>query len=188
MKKRIFDIIFSLSAILILAVPLFVISLIVKVSSSGPIIYWSKRVCRGGVDCFFMPKFRTMLDGAPELSTEDFVNAKDFITFVGKFLRKTSLDELPQFFSVLAGHMSIVGPRPALWNEKKLIKERSIHKVDLVKPGITGLAQICGRDDLSIIKKVELDKKYMETANLRLDIFIILKTISVVFSGRGLRF
>ena len=151
--KRIFDITLALFLIPFLAIPAVVIAIAVFSTSDGPIIHWSKRF---GKNCafFLMPKFRTMINATPNLPTDQLKNAEEFLTPIGKYLRLTSLDEIPQIYSILLGHMSFVGPRPALFNQHDLIKLRQASGINALRPGLTGLAQIMGRDDLSITKKL----------------------------------
>lgn len=179
--KRLFDIFFSLFILVILFPIILLIVFLIKIDSKGPALYFSKRV---GINntIFLMPKFRTMIINTPQKSTDKLNSPEIYITIVGKYLRKTSLDEIPQFFSVLIGKMSVVGPRPALFNQKKLISLRNNFGINSLKPGITGLAQINGRDNLSIEEKVSYDKEYLEKLSLRFDLKIIIYTIfKVIF-------
>jgi len=179
MLKRLIDILFviiSIPASLPLAL---VTGILVRVSSKGPILFWSKRVGLNN-QLFNMPKFRSMRSGAPQLASH-LMNQKanmqnDFLTPVGSFIRKSSLDELPQLWSVLIGDMSLVGPRPALFNQYDLIALRTEHEIQFLKPGITGWAQVNGRDELPIPEKVELDFYYLKHQCLLLDLHIILLT------------
>ena len=151
--KRAIDIILSLIGIMILFVPILLIALIVRLTSEGPAIHWSKRY--GKNKCFFlMPKFRTMNIGTPQIDTLSLKNPKNYLTPVGSFLRKTSIDELPQLFSVLIGKMSLVGPRPALFTQTDLIDMRDKYNINDMTPGITGYSQIKGRDDIDLKKKL----------------------------------
>jgi O-antigen biosynthesis protein WbqP len=145
-------------------------------TSSGPIFFWSKRV---GINnkVFMMPKFRTMINGSPELATHLFHNANDFITPIGFLLRKTSLDELPQLWSILIGKMSFVGPRPALFNQYDLIAERQKFGIDKLKPGLTGLAQINGRNRITMNEKIYYEYIYVKEKSFILDLKIIFLTI-----------
>lgn len=184
--KRILDIFFSLFAILVLIFPFILISILIKFDSKGPILHFSKRI--GSNNKFFkMPKFRTMKLSAPQIESNRLTNPKNFITKIGKFLRRNSLDELPQLFLVLSGTMTLVGPRPALYNQANLIKKRARFGLDKLKPGITGLAQVNGRDYLTLDRKIELELEYMHKKNIFLDINIILKTFIVVFCKQGIR-
>ena len=178
--KRLIDIIMSSSLILISIFPMFFISLLIKIGSKGPIIHWSKRIGKNN-EIFEMPKFRTMLVNTPSKATHLLENPESWITIEGKYLRKYSLDELPQLWSIFTGKMSFVGPRPALHNQKDLIDLRTKFKIHFLAPGLTGLAQISGRDELSIKKKVKFDLEYMEKKKLLLDLKIILFTFKNAF-------
>ena len=168
--------IFSLILIFIL-IPICIISIIsIKISSKGPIIHWSKRIGKNS-KIFFMPKFRTMKIDTPNIATHLFKDNNQYLTSVGKFMRKSSIDEIPQLYSILKGDMVLVGPRPALFNQFDLIELRKNSKIDILKPGITGWAQINGRDEISVIKKVELDLYYLNNRSIRFDWYIILFTI-----------
>tara|TARA_B100001093_G_C26840359_1_gene1020268 strand:- start:109 stop:666 length:558 start_codon:yes stop_codon:yes gene_type:complete len=178
--KRTFDIILGFILLPILILPMGFISILIKIFSPGKIIYWSERV---GIKnkIFLMPKFRTMKENAPELATDKLKNPYDYITNFGKFLRKTSLDELPQIWNILKGDMSFVGPRPALFNQYDLIQMRSEKGIDSLKPGLTGWAQINGRDNISNQLKVKYDFEYLIKKNLFFDLKIILLTCYKVF-------
>ncbi|MEO8600871.1 MAG: sugar transferase, partial [bacterium] len=154
--KRLFDFGLALFALLILLIPLCVVAVLVKLTSAGPIVYWSDRVGRHN-KIFKMPKFRTMRVDTPAVATHLLSDPKQFLTPVGSFLRKSSLDELPQLWSIFKGDMSFVGPRPALFNQDDLVALRTEYGVDKVLPGLTGWAQINGRDELPIPDKVKLD-------------------------------
>lgn len=183
--KRCFD--FSLSFfLLILAIfPLLIISIFIKLSSEGPILYWSDRI---GIDgnLFKMPKFRTMYIGTPAVATHLLKDAKGSVTPLGKVLRRFSIDEFPQLFSILKGQMSFVGPRPALFNQHDLIKLRKESRIETLVPGLTGWAQINGRDNISIQEKVEFDKEYKDMKSLKLDFKIIFLTILRVFYSKNI--
>jgi len=178
MTKRLFDI-FFVCFISIFVLPLALsTAILVKVTSQGPALYWSKRV---GINnrLFNMPKFRSMKTNTPALATHlmnEHGKSNEYLTSIGNFIRKTSLDELPQLWSVLKGDMSIVGPRPALFNQYDLIQTRSDAGVHKLKPGITGWAQVNGRDEISIVKKVNLDAEYLKSQSFNLDCYIILMT------------
>ena len=174
--RRLFDLISVLLIIPFAFFPLILISIFVKLNSRGPVLFWSKRV---GADekLFLMPKFRTMNTDAPNIATHLLKDPENFITPVGYFLRHSSLDELPQLYSVLLGHMSFVGPRPALFNQYDLIELRNIKGIDKLKPGITGWAQVNGRDELSIADKVQYEEEYLSKASFSFDIYIIYLTI-----------
>ena len=181
--KRALDVLVSTMALLILAPVMFVVAIIVRISSRGPVLYWSNRVGRGG-KVFWMPKFRTMKVGTPAVATHLMVDASSALTPVGGILRRTSLDELPQLWSVLTGEMSLVGPRPALFNQEDLIALREAAGVNDLAPGITGWAQINGRDELTIKNKVALDQDYMARASLGFDLFIMFQTIKKMFNDK----
>lgn len=177
--KRILDIILVLISAP-LTVPLcIVIAILIKLDSPGPAIYWSSRIGRNSKP-FAMPKFRSMIIGTPKIGAEDFVEADRYITTVGKFIRKTSLDELPQLLCVLTGEMSLVGPRPLLFIERRILKQRREYGIDRLVPGISGWAQINGRTTVTTDQKVKFDAWYMENRSLMLDIKIIALTIKKV--------
>lgn len=175
MSKRLFDIVLALLASLVLLLPLLLTALLVKLSSRGPVLYWSDRVGRYN-RIFKMPKFRSMRVGTPALATHLLTKPEAWLTPVGGFLRKSSLDELPQLWSILRGDMSFVGPRPALFNQHDLMALRSRYGVDQLMPGLTGWAQVNGRDELPIPQKVALDVEYLQRRSFSLDMKIILLT------------
>jgi len=178
--KRFFDITCSIIALFILGIPMLVVSLLVKLTSKGAVLYWSDRIGRDNA-IFKMPKFRTMRTDTPNVATHLLGDSDSYLTSVGKFLRQTSLDELPQLFSIIKGDMSIVGPRPALYNQEDLIELRTAKGVHRLTPGLTGWAQINGRDELSIPVKVEFDEYYLKNRSFTFDMRIIFRTfISVV--------
>ena len=183
--KRIMDLILSSAAIFILIIPVLIICLLVKLSSPGPIIYWSDRM---GVNnrLFKMPKFRSMRIGTPVVATHLLDNPADHLTPIGLFLRRSSLDELPQLFSVLVGQMSLVGPRPALFNQDDLILLRTRAKVHKLRPGVTGWAQINGRDELDINAKVNFDREYLERRSIVFDTKILFLTVFKVLRSRDI--
>lgn len=183
--KRLFDISVALLAVVLLSVPLVVVALMVKLTSSGSIVYWSDRVGRHN-RIFRMPKFRTMRVDTPAVATHLLTDPKKFLTPVGPFLRKSSLDELPQLWSILVGDMSFVGPRPALFNQDDLIALRTEYGVDKVLPGLTGWAQINGRDELPIPEKVRLDVEYLQLQSFLLDLKILLLTFLKVLRRDGI--
>lgn len=183
--KRFFDINLALILILIFFIPILIIALIIFFTSQGPIIYWSKRVGRNNT-YFYMPKFRTMYKGSPVVATHLLKNPDDWVTPFGSFLRRTSLDELPQLWSILIGTMTFVGPRPALFNQNDLIEMRTSCGVHKLSPGLTGWAQINGRDEVSIAAKVKLDHEYLLRKSLLFDLWIILITIIRSLSSRGI--
>lgn len=182
--KRIFDIILGCLAVLILFVPILLVAIAVRLTSKGPALYWSDRVGRGNV-IFKMPKFRTMRVGTPAVATHLLADARSHLTPIGYFLRKSSLDELPQLWSILAGDMSFVGPRPALFNQQDLIALRTEQGVHTLVPGLTGWAQVNGRDELPIPEKVKLDVAYMQLQSIRFDIRILWLTFFKVLMRDG---
>ncbi len=186
MAKRIFDFCFASLSVVIFFVPLMAVAIAVKMTSMGPVVYWSDRV---GYDnkIFKMPKFRTMHTETPAVATHLLSDPSQYLTSVGHFLRKSSLDELPQLWSILVGDMSFVGPRPALFNQYDLITLRSKYGVHRLVPGLTGWAQINGRDELPIPQKVELDVEYMQRKSFGFDLYIIGLTVIRVFRGDGVR-
>lgn len=182
--KRMFDLFLSICLALVLLVPLFVITVLVRLTSKGPALYWSDRV---GADnrIFKMPKFRTMRIDTPAVATHLLKDPDAYLTPVGGFLRKSSLDELPQLWSVLKGDMSFVGPRPALFNQDDLIALRTEKGVHRLIPGITGWAQINGRDDLPIPVKVEFDVHYLRHRSFLFDMKILWMTFLKVVKREG---
>ena len=183
--KRIFDFIFSLMALLMLSFLLVLLAVAVRLSSSGPSLYWSDRVGKRNI-IFKMPKFRTMQVGAPTLATHLLSNSSQYLTPIGAFLRKSSLDELPQLWSIFVGDMSFVGPRPALFNQEDLIALRIQHGVDRLVPGLTGWAQVNGRDDLSIPDKVGYEVVYLQNQSFWFDIRILGLTFLQTFRRAGI--
>lgn len=183
--KRMCDIILSLAAIIVFALPMLVIAIVIRVDSPGPALFRQRRVGKDG-RMFRICKFRTMYTSAPsETETNDLEHAYSYITRIGVFLRKTSLDELPQLFNVLSGDMSLIGPRPLIVGDGTIHSLRQRHNVYSVRPGITGWAQINGRDNLTNEQKVALDAEYIKNMSAVFDMKIIFRTISVVFSGEG---
>ena len=182
--KRVFDILLGCLAALILFVPMLLVSVAVRFTSKGPALYWSDRVGRNNV-IFKMPKFRSMRVGAPALATHLLADARSHLTPIGSFLRKSSLDELPQLWSILAGDMSFVGPRPALFNQQDLIALRTEQGVHTLVPGLTGWAQVNGRDELPIPEKVKLDVAYLQRQSLWFDIRILWLTFVKVLKRDG---
>ena len=183
--KRSFDIFSSIILLVILALPLTFIAILILLTSKGPFLYWSRRIGKGN-SVFYMPKFRTMMLQAPEVATHLLKNPSSFYTPVGRFLRKYSIDELPQLYSILKGDMSVVGPRPALHNQEDLISLRTKSGVHLLKPGLTGLAQVSGRDKLSIQDKVEIDRRYLIRKSFQFDLYIIWLTVLKVSKRDGI--
>lgn len=182
--KRVFDISLALMAAMVFCVPALLVGVAVRLTSKGPALYWSDRVGRNEV-IFKMPKFRSMRVGAPTVATHLMVDAAWHLTPIGSFLRKSSLDELPQLWSILVGDMSFVGPRPALFNQQNLIALRREQGVHTLVPGLTGWAQVNGRDDLSISQKVALDAEYLQRQGLWFDIKILWLTFLKVLQRDG---
>lgn len=183
--KRLFDIILALALLAILLTPILVVALIVRFTSIGPVIYWSDRVGKGNM-IFRMPKFRSMRTDTPAVATHLLDEPDKWLTPVGSFLRKTSLDELPQLWSILCGDMSFVGPRPALFNQHDLIYLRKQTGVHELIPGLTGWAQVNGRDELPIAEKVKLDVEYLNNYSLVFDLRIIWLTVSKALRRDGI--
>ncbi len=186
MLKIIFDKIISIILIIFFIIPILIIIILIKIDSKGPIFYTSIRIGKNN-KLFKMPKFRTMKVNTPELATHKLPNYNMHITRVGKILRSTSLDEIPQIFTVFFGNMSLVGPRPALYNQADLIKLRTDKMIDSIKPGITGYAQINGRDNLSIKKKVEYDYFYLTNSSFYFDLKILFKTFIIVILRKNIK-
>lgn len=183
--KRLLDIIFSLAGIIILSPVLIIISILIKLDSKGPVLFKQKRVGKNKRE-FFILKFRTMRTDTPkDMPTHMLKNPEAFITKLGKFLRKSSLDELPQIFNILKGEMSIIGPRPCLWNQYDLIEERDKYKANDILPGLTGWAQINGRDELPIDVKAKLDGEYVKRIGIRMDVKCFFGTITSVIKSDG---
>lgn len=182
--KRLFDLGLALVAAVILLVPVALVGLAVKLTSRGPALYWSDRVGRHN-RIFSMPKFRSMQMGTPAVATHLLTNPAAFLTPIGSFLRKSSLDELPQLWSILKGDMSFVGPRPALFNQQDLIDLRTRHGVHELVPGLTGWAQVNGRDELPIPQKVALDVAYLHKRSLVMDLRILWLTFLKVLLRDG---
>lgn len=182
--KRIFDIFMSLIALVIFSIPLLVVAVLVKLTSKGPAFYWSDRIGKNNT-IFRMPKFRTMRIDTPAVATHLLADPDQFLTPIGNFLRKSSLDEIPQLFSILKGDMSIVGPRPALFNQDDLVSLRTEAGVHVLTPGLTGWAQINGRDELPIPVKVEFDTYYLQHRSFALDMKIIFRTFYNVVRSEG---
>lgn len=182
--KRLFDLVLGLSAAVILALPILVVGILVRLTSPGPALYWSDRVGKCN-RIFRMPKFRSMRVGTPAVATHLLQAPKRHLTPIGSFLRKSSLDELPQLWSILAGDMSFVGPRPALFNQDDLIALRTQTGVHELVPGLTGWAQVNGRDELPISEKVELDVEYLQRQSLGFDIYILWLTFVKVLRRDG---
>ena len=183
--KRVLDFLVSLASMAILFLPMLILALVIKLDDRGPVFFTQKRIGRDQKP-FMMLKFRTMRADTPhDIPTHQLADPQQYITRVGRFLRKTSLDELPQLLNILAGQMSIVGPRPALWNQFDLIAEREQYGVHQVQPGLTGWAQINGRDELEIPVKAALDGEYVRRFGLKMDLICFVRTFSVLFTGKG---
>ena len=173
--KRMFDLVFALFVGILLVLPILIMAVVVRTTSPGPALYWSDRIGMGN-RIFKMPKFRTMQVGTPAIATHLLSNSSQYLTPVGSFLRKLSLDEVPQLWSILIGDMSFVGPRPALFNQDDLIALRSQYGVDKLMPGLTGWAQVNGRDELSIPIKVQLEVEYLGKQSFWFDMKILALT------------
>ena len=183
--KRLFDAVFSVVLLLVLLIPMVLIAVMVKFTSKGDILYWSDRVGKDNV-IFKMPKFRSMMVDTPAVATHLLDNPQSNLTPIGNFLRKYSLDEFPQLWSILKSDMSFVGPRPALFNQDDLVKLRSDKGVDKVVPGLTGWAQINGRDELPIVEKVKMDAEYLQRQSFLFDLKILWITFLRVVKKDGI--
>ncbi len=184
--KRLLDFILSLAAIIIFSWLFIILAVLIKIEDGGNIIFKQKRIGKNKTE-FYIYKFRTMKTSTPkDTPTHLLSNPENYITKIGKFLRKSSLDELPQLFNILLGHMSIVGPRPALWNQYDLIEERDKNDANSITPGLTGWAQVNGRDELPISVKANYDGEYKKKMSLIFDIKIILMTVASVFKAEGI--
>ena len=183
--KRVFDIFCSFLAIILLALPMLIVAIAIKIDSKGPVFFKQDRIGKKK-KIFKILKFRSMyVDTDPNAPTHQLGNATSHITKVGKFIRKTSIDELPQLFNIFIGQMSFVGPRPALWNQDDLVAERDKYHANDIKPGLTGLAQISGRDELEIPVKAKFDGEYVEKRGFFYDIGLLFKTFFSVFKHEG---
>ena len=182
--KRVFDLALAICAAVVLALPIMLLALLVKLTSKGPVLYWSDRVGRRN-QIFRMPKFRSMRVGTPSVATHLLANPAAHLTPIGGFLRKSSLDELPQLWSILSGDMSFVGPRPALYNQDDLVELRTQSGVHELVPGLTGWAQINGRDELPIPDKVALDQEYLRRRSFWFDLYILWLTFVKVIRRDG---
>ena len=182
--KRALDLLAVISLFIVLIIPLLILALVIKLTSRGPVLFWQKRM---GIDnkVFNMPKFRTMRLDTPDVATNILQDPEDYITSIGSFLRKLSLDELPQLWSILKGDMSLVGPRPALYNQNDLIKLRTEKGIHKIVPGVTGWAQVNGRDKLTIAEKVEYDEYYMKNRSSLFDMKILIMTFGKVAKREG---
>ncbi len=184
--KRFLDMVLAAFALLVLLLPMAVIAAVVKLDSPGPVLFWQKRV-GAGKRVFMMPKFRSMYIKAPaEMPTHLLQSPDQWITRSGRILRKTSLDELPQLWSILTGKMSVIGPRPALWNQKDLIAARDRYGVNEIRPGLTGWAQINGRDELEIEEKARLDGEYAQKMSFAFDCRCFFGTVRSVLKQDGI--
>ena len=183
--KRVFDLALAIFLLCFLSMPIFVVGLMVKLTSDGPVLYWSERV---GINnrIFRMPKFRSMRIDTPAVATHLMKNPDIYLTSIGSFLRKFSLDELPQLYSVLKGDISFVGPRPALYNQDDLVELRTEKNIHKIIPGITGWAQVNGRDELPIPVKVEFDEYYLKNRSFFFDLKILLITVLKVVKTDGI--
>lgn len=182
--KRLFDLLLASAAAVILLIPFLIVALMVRLTSKGPILYWSQRVGKNNV-LFSMPKFRSMRFGTPAVATHLLGNPETLLTPIGSFLRRSSLDELPQLWSILKGDMSFVGPRPALFNQEDLIAQRTAANVHTLTPGLTGWAQINGRDEIPIPQKVALDAEYLQRRSFEFDLKILVLTFIKVVKKEG---
>jgi len=182
--KRIIDLIILFVSVFLFVIPMLILAIAIRLSSKGPALYWSDRIGKNN-RIFRMPKFRTMMIKTPEVAIHLMTNPNQFITPIGGFLRQTSLDELPQLLSVLKGDMSFVGPRPALFNQDDLISLRTENGLDKLLPGVTGWAQVNGRDDLSMPKKIELEIEYMHKKSFWFDLKILWLTFLKVINRKG---
>lgn len=184
--KRTIDIVLSFFGIVVFLVPMLLIALFIKLDSKGPVIFWQKRIGKNK-KTYMMPKFRTMYTETPsEIPTHLLESPERWITPVGKFLRKTSMDELPQLFCILTGKMSVVGPRPALWNQFDLLEHRDEYGANSVSPGLTGWAQINGRDELPVAVKAKFDGEYIEKMSFLFDCKCFFGTFLKVIKGEGI--
>lgn len=182
--KQLFDLAMALVAAVFLALPILLVALAVRYSSPGPALYWSDRVGRNN-QIFKMPKFRSMRIDTPAVATHLLDNPSQWLSPIGSFLRKSSLDELPQLWSILKGDMSFVGPRPALFNQHDLIALRTEKGIHELVPGLTGWAQVNGRDEIPIPQKVELDAQYLKRKSFLFDLKILWMTVLKVTAGKG---
>ncbi|RKE85537.1 O-antigen biosynthesis protein WbqP [Rhizobium sp. AG855] len=182
--KRLFDVLVAICAALVFAIPMMIVAVAVRVTSHGPALYWSKRVGKDNL-IFWMPKFRTMRIDTPVVATHLLNDPSRHLTPIGAFLRRSSLDELPQLWCILKGEMSLVGPRPALFNQEDLIEARTRAGVHVLTPGLTGWAQINGRDELEIPLKVAYDTEYLQRRSFFFDLRILALTAARVIRAKG---
>jgi O-antigen biosynthesis protein WbqP len=184
LSKSVFDRVAAILLTLVTLLPMGLVAIAVKLTSQGPVLYWSDRIGRNNA-IFRMPKFRTMRVGTPAVATHLLADANRHLTPIGSLLRRTSLDELPQLLSILVGHMSFVGPRPALFNQADLMALRTAAGVHALMPGLTGWAQVNGRDEISVERKVQLEREYLERRSLGFDLYILGLTIGRVIRREG---
>jgi O-antigen biosynthesis protein WbqP len=182
--KRVFDLILAIATGIVLLLPALLVAVLIRLTSKGPTLYWSDRVGRNNV-IFKMPKFRSMQTHTPAVATHLLDNPDNYLTPIGSFLRKSSLDELPQLWSIIKGDMSFVGPRPALYNQADLIELRTRYGIHRLLPGLTGWAQVNGRDELPIPQKVALDFEYLQRQSIKFDGEIIFRTALKVLKREG---
>lgn len=182
--KRLIDIVLSLVGIIVLAIPMGIVALVIMIDDPGPAIFKQKRVGKGK-QLFWLYKFRSMKVNTPDIPTHLLKNPQNYISKVGSFIRKTSIDELPQLINILKGDMSVIGPRPALWNQDDLIAERDKYGVNDVRPGLTGWAQINGRDELPIDVKAKLDGEYVQRLSFAFDVKCFFGTVRSVLKHDG---
>jgi len=183
--KRLFDILCSSAALLVLSPLLVVVVILIKMDSPGPSLFVQKRVGINDTE-FSMYKFRTMVVGTPNVATDKLKNSQSYVTKVGYYLRKYSIDELPQLLNIIKGDMSIIGPRPALYNQTELRQKRNKMEVSAIRPGLSGWAQVNGRDEISLSEKVKLDSYYLTNQSFLLDLKIIYMTVFSVSEGTGI--
>ena len=183
-QKRAFDLILAITLLGLFFLPMLLIAFIVRVTSPGPAIYWSTRIGRNS-KTFQMPKFRSMLIKTPQVATDKLIDPEQYLSPIGSFLRRSSLDELPQLWSIATGDMSFVGPRPALFTQDELIMMRKGFAIDRLRPGLTGWAQVNGRDELPDLTKVQFDLEYLERQSFSFDLKVLWMTFMKVVSQEG---
>lgn len=184
--KRTFDLLICLFLLTFIWPLIILVAILIKMTSKGPVLFWSDRVGKQN-HIFSMPKFRTMHMGTPEVATHLLDNPDNYLTSIGSLLRKTSLDELPQLWNILKGDMSLVGPRPALFNQDDLVEQRTLKGIHCLMPGITGWAQVNGRDDLSIANKVNFDAEYLKKKSFIFDLKILYLTFIKIIRREGIQ-
>jgi O-antigen biosynthesis protein WbqP len=185
LSKRVMDVALAVLLLMILCPILFGIALLVRLTSKGPIVYWSQRVGKNN-QLFWMPKFRSMRIDTPQVATHLLSDPSAYLSSIGGLLRRTSMDELPQLFSILMGDLSFVGPRPALFNQDDLVALRTNRGIHVLVPGLTGWAQINGRDELPIPVKIQFDYEYLQRRSFKFDLYIICRTVLKVLRGNGI--